>query len=53
MRPSEAYSAAMRDILRGGLAAGAVGFFLNLLHLAMPLFTIQVYDRVLSSRSIS
>lgn len=42
----------MQDLIRGGLAAGAVGFFVNLLHLGMPLYTIQVYDRVLSSRSM-
>ncbi len=52
MRPAEAYRAAMRDVLRGGLAAGAVGFFVNVLHLGMPLYMIQVYDRVLSSRSM-
>lgn len=52
MRPAEAYRAAMRDVLRGGIAAGAVGFFVNVLHLGMPLFMIQVYDRVLSSRSM-
>ncbi len=52
MRPSEAYDAAIRDVLRGGLAAGVVGFFVNLLHLGMPLYMIQVYDRVLSSRSL-
>ncbi len=52
MRPSEAYEAALRDVLRGGLAAGVVGFFVNLLHLGMPLYMIQVYDRVLSSRSL-
>ncbi len=42
----------MWDLVRGGIAAGAVGFFVNLLHLGMPLYTIQVYDRVLSSRSM-
>jgi ATP-binding cassette subfamily C protein len=42
----------MRDLGRGALAAGAVGFFVNLLHLGLPLYTIQVYDRVLSSRSM-
>jgi ATP-binding cassette subfamily C protein len=50
--PADAYRAAMRDIGRGALAAGAVGFFVNLLHLGLPLYTIQVYDRVLSSRSM-
>ena len=52
MRPAEAYRAAMRDVLRGALAAGAVGFFVNTLHLGMPLYMIQIYDRVLSSRSM-
>lgn len=52
LRPGDAYQTAMRDLVRGGLAAGAVGFFVNLLHLGMPLYTIQVYDRVLSSRSV-
>ncbi|RBO55159.1 type I secretion system permease/ATPase [Rhodovulum sp. BSW8] len=42
----------LRDLLRGGVAAGAVGFFVNLLHLGLPLFTIQVYSRVLSSGSV-
>ncbi|WP_111537005.1 type I secretion system permease/ATPase [Palleronia aestuarii] len=42
----------MRDLVRGGLAAGAVGFFVGLLHLGMPLYMIQVYDRVLSSRNL-
>ena len=28
----------------------AVGVFVNLLHLALPLYTIQIYDRVISSR---
>ena len=52
MRPAEAYRAAMRDVRRGALAAGAVGFFVNTLHLGMPLYMIQIYDRVLSSRSM-
>ncbi|WP_424931434.1 type I secretion system permease/ATPase [Amaricoccus macauensis] len=43
---------ALRDVLRGAAAAGVVGFFLNILHLALPLYTIQVYDRVLSSGSL-
>ena len=52
MQPTEAYRSAIRDVLRGGMAAGAVGFFVNILHLGLPLFMIQVYDRVLSSRSM-
>ncbi len=43
------YREAVRDLLKGGAAAGFVGLFVNLLHLALPLYTIQVYDRVISS----
>jgi ATP-binding cassette subfamily C protein len=50
--PSEQFRDTMRDLVRGGLAAGAVGAFVNILHLGLPLFTIQVYDRVLSSGSM-
>ncbi len=50
--PRTRYDAARRDLIRGGIAAGGVGVFVNLLHLALPLFTIQVYDRVLSSGSL-
>ncbi len=46
-----AYREAMRDLARGAAAAGVVGFFVNILHLALPLYTIQVYDRVISSGS--
>ena len=45
-------SLALRDVTRGAGAAGLVGFFANVLHLAMPLYTIQIYDRVISSGSI-
>jgi ATP-binding cassette subfamily C protein len=44
-------AAARRDVAAGAAAAGVVGLFVNLLHLALPLFMIQVYDRVLTSRS--
>ncbi|MFN0186250.1 MAG: type I secretion system permease/ATPase [Aquabacterium sp.] len=38
---------------RGGLVAvGIFSFFLNLLMLALPLYTLQLFDRVMSSRSI-
>lgn len=47
----EAYAQAMRALRKGAVAAGIVGFFVNLLHLAMPLYTIQVYDRVITSGS--
>ena len=40
------------DIARGATAAGVLGLFINLLHLSLPLFMIQVYDRVISSRSL-
>ncbi len=50
--PAARYRETVRDLVRGGVAAGGVGFFVNLLHLALPLFTIQVYDRVLSSGSL-
>ncbi len=51
-RPDETCRIALRDVLRGAAAAGVIGLFLNILHLAMPLYTIQVYDRVLSSGSL-
>nr|WP_282567999.1 type I secretion system permease/ATPase [Devosia oryzisoli] len=39
--------------IRGGLAAVAVfSFFQNILLLAAPLYMLQVYDRVLTSRSV-
>jgi ATP-binding cassette, subfamily C, bacterial len=47
-----AYREALRDIIRGAAAAGLIGLFVNILHLALPLYTIQVYDRVISSGSI-
>ncbi len=47
-----AYRATVRDLAKGTAAAGLVGLFVNLLHLALPLYTIQVYDRVLSSGSM-
>ena len=50
--PSKHFDATMRDIVQGGLIAGFVGFFVNILHLGLPIFTMQVYDRVLSSRSM-
>jgi ATP-binding cassette, subfamily C, bacterial len=46
------YRQAMRDLFRGAAAASFVGLFVNLLHLALPLYTIQIYDRVISSGSI-
>ena len=46
------YREAMHDLARGAAAASLVGLFVNLLHLALPLYTIQIYDRVISSGSI-
>lgn len=43
---------AMRDLARGAGAAAFVGLFVNLMHLALPLYTNQIYDRVISSGSI-
>ncbi len=51
--PAGSYDAAIRDIWRGGLLAGVIGIFVNLLHLALPIFTMQVFDRVLTSRSMA
>ncbi|AWJ82041.1 type I secretion system permease/ATPase (plasmid) [Azospirillum sp. TSH58] len=43
---------AYRKIGRGLLLAGALTFFVNILMLVVPLYTMQVYDRVMSSRSL-
>jgi ATP-binding cassette subfamily C protein len=51
MSPAPAYRVALRELGRGAAAAGLVGFFVNFLHLALPLYTIQVFDRVISSGS--
>jgi ATP-binding cassette subfamily C protein len=50
--PTPVYNAAVRDLARGAAAAAFVGLFVNLLHLVLPLYTIQIYDRVISSGSI-
>ncbi len=42
---------ALREIAHGALAAAAIGLFVNLLYLAVPFYTMQVYNRVISSRS--
>jgi ATP-binding cassette subfamily C protein len=46
-----AYRAALGDLRRGAAAAAVVGLFINLLHLGVPLYTIQIYDRVIASGS--
>lgn len=47
-----AYREILSDLAQGASAAALVGFFASLLHLALPLYTIQVYDRVISSGSM-
>lgn len=42
----------LAQIGRGILLAGAVSAVINVLMLVIPLFTMQVYDRVMSSRSL-
>ncbi len=49
--PTPAYVEARRDLRRGAAAAAFVGVFVNILHLAKPLYTIQIFDRVISSGS--
>lgn len=56
MRPSgkagiEELRAALKSSATGFLAIGLFSFFVNLLVLTGPLFMLQIYDRVLSSRS--
>ncbi|UKJ73178.1 type I secretion system permease/ATPase [Azospirillum brasilense] len=47
-----ALHAIRRRIATGLAAAGGFSVFLALIQLAMPLYTMQVYDRVLGSRSV-
>lgn len=56
MRPSgkagvEELRAVLKSSAAGFLAIGLFSFFVNLLVLTGPLFMLQIYDRVLSSRS--
>jgi ATP-binding cassette, subfamily C, type I secretion system permease/ATPase len=53
-RPAQTpeYREVMRDLAKGTGAAALVGLFVNILHLSLPLYTIQVYDRVISSGSM-
>ena len=46
------FRAAMADLGRGAAAATVIGLFLNVLHLSLPLYTIQIYDRVISSGNL-
>ena len=49
---STAFQAARRSILRPLAWVGVFSFAINLLLLTMPLYMMQVYDRVLGSQSI-
>jgi len=49
-RPS-ALACAFREIRPALLAAGGLSIFINLLVFVSPLYTMQVYDRVLTSRN--
>ncbi len=49
--PGTAWKAALGDLRRGAACASVIGVFINVLHLATPLYTIQIYDRVIASGS--
>ncbi len=49
--PGPVFRGTMRDLARGAAAAAFIGLFVNLLHLALPLYTIQIFDRVITSGS--
>ncbi len=51
--PDRGHSAALRELAVGAGAAAFVGFFVNLLHLALPLYNAQVYDRVIGSANLN
>ncbi len=42
----------LRQCVAGLLFAAAIGLFISLLHLVMPLYMLQVYNRVLAGRSL-
>jgi PrtD family type I secretion system ABC transporter len=46
------FDAALDSVRRAVTAAGIFSFFTNILMLAGPLYMMQVYDRVLTSRSV-
>jgi ATP-binding cassette, subfamily C, bacterial len=43
---------ALRRCAGGILCAAFFGLFINLLHMAVPLYMMQIFDRVLNSRSV-
>ena len=50
---SSPLTAAMRDCRQAFVATGVMSIFINITMLALPLYSIQVYDRVLTSRNSS
>src|SRR5688500_14660243 len=60
MTKASAKTEARTDLLRwtlrrsapGIVTAAAIGISINALHLTVPLYMLQIYDRVISSRSI-
>ncbi|QCP86879.1 type I secretion system permease/ATPase [Cereibacter sphaeroides] len=50
--PTGLYRIILREAALGTGAAAFVGFFVNLLHLALPLYNAQVYDRVIGSANL-
>ncbi|MGB0696582.1 MAG: type I secretion system permease/ATPase [Rhodospirillaceae bacterium] len=50
--PSKDLSDTLGAVRRCSLALMVLGFFLNLLHLTIPLYMMQVFDRVLSTGSV-
>ena len=50
--PAIVWHAAVVDVAKGVAAAGAVGLFVNLLYLVVPLYMLNIYDRVVPSRSM-
>ncbi|MGE5548518.1 MAG: type I secretion system permease/ATPase [Solirubrobacterales bacterium] len=49
---AEVLATTVRRSIAGLLFAGLFSCFVNVLQLALPMYTLQVYDRVLNSRSI-
>lgn len=49
---SDVLRVTLRQCAAGLLFAAAVGLFISLLHLVMPLYMLQVYNRVLAGRSL-
>lgn len=50
---NETVHEAVRDCRRGLVAAGGFSLLVNLLILALPIYSLQVFDRVLSSQSVN